>query len=83
LCTASALDTRASSLHAVETPAIETAMTGADASLVDIRPDGAVSTSPTACFPRRLRAGGVSGATMGTKCTEGPVPNPGTPSHLR
>ena len=80
--TASALEARASLLHAVETPAIDTAIDGDDGSPDGCRSDPGASTSASDCLPRRVRDRCWSEAVMGAKSTDVSVPNGGTPPHL-
>ncbi len=84
-----ALDTRASLLHAVETPAIDTAMEGeqspSDTVRSVVRSAPAASTSANACFgcflPREL-VGLGSVAVIGTESTDWYLPNGDTPFDL-
>lgn len=62
--TALALEARASLLHAVETPAIETAIRGSELSSCDVTSDGPDSTRASGCLSRRVRVRGASAATI-------------------
>jgi len=70
-------------LHAVDTPAMETAIGGADPSGDGCASAPADSTSARSAAARRFRFDVVSGALMGPQSTDGYGPNGGTPSDLR
>jgi len=76
--TASALEASASVLHAVDTPAIETAM--GEASVADVASAAGASTSASARLPRRLRtcclSAAVTAASLpGTRLLVGAPPD--------